>query len=60
MMLVFIESPVNVVKNKKVNSNDNQTGNNRKTCKFYERFDSMLESKPATRSPTVINFHLSL
>ena len=36
MMLVFIESPVNVVKNKKVNNNDNQTWNNRKTCKLFD------------------------
>ena len=37
---------------KKVKDN-NQTGNNRKTCKFYEKLDSVLGSKPATRPPVV-------
>ena len=35
--------------------NNNQTGNNRKTCKFYEKLDSVLGSKPATRPPVVID-----
>ena len=40
---------------KKVKDNNNQPGNSRKTCKFYERLDSMLGSKSATRPPIVIN-----
>ena len=40
---------------KKVKDNNNQTGNNRKTCKFYERLDNVLGSKPATRPPIVID-----
>ena len=40
---------------KKVKDNNSQTGNNRKTCKFYERLDSVLGSKPATRPPIVID-----
>lgn len=40
---------------KKVKDNNRQTENNRKTCKFYERLDSVLGSKPATRPPIVID-----
>ena len=40
---------------KKVKDNNNQTGNNRKTCKFYERLDNVLGNKPAMRPPIVID-----
>ena len=40
---------------KKVKNNNNQTGNNRKTCKFYEKLDNVLGSKPATRPSIVID-----
>ena len=43
------------VEYKKVKDNNNQTGNNRKTWKFYERVDSVLGSKPATRPPIGID-----
>ena len=43
------------VEYKKVKDNNNQTGNNRKTCKFYEKLDNVLGSKPATRPPIVID-----
>ena len=40
---------------KKVKENNNETVNNRKTCKFYERLDSVLGNKPATRPLIVID-----
>ena len=44
------------VEYKKVKDNNNQTGNNRKIWKFYERIDSVLgRSKPATRPPIGID-----
>ena len=40
---------------KKVKDNNNQTGNNRKTCKFLEKLDNVLGSKPATRPPILVD-----
>lgn len=40
---------------KKVKDNNNQTGNNRKMCKFFEKLDNVLGSKPATRPPVLVD-----
>lgn len=38
---------------KKVKDKNKETGNNRKTCKFYEELDVVLGHKPATRPPVI-------
>ena len=43
------------VEYKKVKDNNNQTGNNRKMCKFFDKLDNVLGSKPATRPPILVD-----
>ena len=39
---------------KKIKDNNNKSGNNRKTCKYFEQLDSILGDRPITRPPSVI------
>ena len=39
---------------KKIKDNNNKSGNNRKTCKYFEELDKILGDRPITTPPSVI------